>query len=144
MLHYWSFFFLIVLSVIVLGYGTIIKSEYEINENSYYYTLSTIPQVIATLVGLIAIFSVYIMEGVKKRSTSEIHVKTVKNFTYFFLITLLLLGSVLIIYSLYYLPLFGFVEQHLKILVFTIIGCTVMLFEIILFILYSQDMEEER
>ena len=56
------------LIVFLIIFVPILKSGYEITDDTYHYTLSTIPQTIATLVGLFAIFSIYIIQGLKKRN----------------------------------------------------------------------------
>ena len=130
-----------VIFVIVYSYSAIIESEYEITEDSYHYTLSTIPQVIATIIGLIAFLSIYIIEGLRKRLTGK-YLKKVINSVYLFLVSLLLLGSAIILYSLYYLPLFGFVEYPLMILVVATVGSNALLAEIIIFVLFTHSTEE--
>jgi len=132
---------ILTLIVITCNFITILKSEYEITEHSYYYTLSTIPQVIATLIGLIAIFSIYITEGMRKRLIGG-NIKKIINFVYLFLIMILLLGSGIIVYSLYYLPLFWLVENPLKILIYATLGSTALLLLIIVFVLFTHSTEE--
>ena len=45
--------------VIILLFGYLLKNNYSINEQAYFYTLSTIPQTLAALIGLIGIFVVF-------------------------------------------------------------------------------------
>ena len=137
-------FSLLILTIFVfsLSYFSLLKTEYEISEDSYYYTLSTIPQVIATLIGLIAIFSIYILEGKKKERVPSGRSEEITAGVYFFLILILLLGSVTIIYSLFYLPLFWLVENPLLILMIATMGSTGLLSSIIIFVLYTHFTDE--
>lgn len=136
-------FLLLILTIFViyLSYFPLLKTKYEITEDSYYYTLSTIPQVIATLIGLIAIFSIYVIEGTKNRLVSGRSADIIAG-VYFFLITMFLLGSGIILYSLYYLPLFWLVENPLIILMTATVGSTGLLSLIIIFVLFIHFTDE--
>ena len=103
-------FFIIPLIVFMAIFIPIIISGYEITNDAYHYTLSTIPQTIATLVGLFAIFSVYIIQEFKKRKT-EHELKIYLKGVYTILGLLLFFGMITIIYSLCFLPFFQYLEN---------------------------------
>ena len=126
------FFFLFAIWV-ASDFVTIAKSGYEVTEDAYHYTLSAISQTVATLVGLIAVFSIY---EIRKNEKNDI------KFNYFLLFIILLFGSGVILYSLCCLPFFCLVENPLTIIMNAVVGSMLLLMLLIGFVVYMSCTEE--
>ena len=144
---------------IIFGTFQLLSSAgYEIDKTAYYYTLSTIPQTLASLIALIAVFSIYRLENIKKEliisKTKTIHKVNQDHFYYytellqitvttgFFVIALTILllpfGN---IHSPENVPLLIFRIKPLVIVGFVLATCTVLLIYIIysIFVIFEKS-----
>ena len=95
--------------------------------------MSAISQTVATLVGLIAVFSIY---EIRKNEKNDI------EFNYFLLFIILLFGSGVILYSLCCLPFFWLAEDPLTIIINAVVGSMLLLMLLIGFVVYMSCTEE--
>ena len=58
--------------IIILLFGYLLRNNYSINEQAYFYTLSTIPQTLAALIGFIGIFVVFRLQIVHSKNFGDL------------------------------------------------------------------------
>lgn len=58
--------------IIILLFVYLLRNNYSINEQAYFYTLSTIPQTLAALIGLIGIFVVFRLQILHSRDVDHL------------------------------------------------------------------------
>lgn len=126
--------------ILMYFFNQIFYSGYEITDDAYHYTLSTISQTVATLVGLFAIFSIYIMQELKRKQENEL--KTFLKFVYIILGYIIYTGLITIIYSLCFLPLFQYVENPLKVIFIATILSTLVLSFVMIFLFFTYEVSE--